>query len=167
MANTNEALVYGWSNQLLGNTVSQTGFAQPGNAPAATTVSSASQASSGDGYSAAGTGTYGSNEVLTNPGYAASPTLVTPGPLTATALGTVGSATAYANPSGLAASVVIACGGAATVTAASVAPAGSSTFTSVGLTLPNTTRGTIEVPPGGQVKVTYTGTPTWVWNAIS
>ena len=166
MANTNEALVYGWSNQLLGNTASQTGYSQPGNAPAATTVSSASQASSGDGYSAAGTGTYGSNEVLTNPGYAASPSLVTPGALTAPALPTSGTGIAV-NPSGLAASVMAACGGSATVTAVSVAPAGSTTFTSIGFTLANNTDGQFDVPPAGQVKITYTGTPTWVWTAIN
>ncbi len=167
MANTNEYLVYGWSVQSLGNTVSQTGYAEPGNAPAATTVSTDNQATSGYGYSPAGTGTYGSNEALINPGYAASPGVVSPGALTVTALGTVGTNTAYASPSGLAASVTVACGGAATVTAVTVAPAGSSTFTSIGFTLANSTSGSFTVPPAGSVKVTFTGTPTWVWTAVN
>ena len=165
MANTNEALVYAWTNQLLGNTAGESGYAQPGNAPAATTVSTDNQASSGYGYSPAGTGTYGTNESLINPGYAASPSLVSPGALTAPSLPTSSTGIAV-NPSGLAASVMATCGGAATVTAVSIAPAGSSTFTSVGFTLANSTDGEFTVPAAGQVKITYTGTPTWVWTAV-
>jgi hypothetical protein len=166
MANTNENLVYAWTVQALGNTVSQTGYAEPGNAPAAASLSAASQATSGDGYSAAGTGTYGSNESLTNPGYASAPGLVTPGALTAPSLPTSGTGIAV-NPSGLSASVMVTCGGAATVTAVSIAPAGSTTFTSIGFTLANSTDGEFTVPPAGQVKITYTGTPTWVWTAVN
>jgi len=161
MANTNEALVYGWSNQLLGNTAGQTGYSQPGNAPAATTVSTDNQASSGAPQPIAGNVT----EVLTNPGYAASPSLISPGALTAPALPTSGTGIAL-NPSGLAASVLATCGAGATVTAVSIAPAGSSTFTAIGFTLANSTDGEFTVPPAGQVKITYTGTPTWVWTAI-
>ena len=62
---------------------------------------------------------------------------------------------------------MVTCGGSATVTAVSIAPAGSSTFTSIGFTLANSTDGQFDVPPAGQVKITYTGTPTWVWTAIN
>ena len=162
MANTNEALVYGWSVQSLGNTVSQSGYGTPGNAPAAGSVSTLNQSTSGAPFPAPA----GITEVLANPGYAASPALVTPGALTAPALPTSGTGIAV-NPSGLAASVMVTCGGAATVTAVSVAPAGSTTFTSIGFTLANSTDGQFDVPPAGQVKITYTGTPTWVWTAIN
>ena len=67
MANTDEARVYGWTPQKLGATAGESGYAQPGAAPAATTVSSAEQASSGAPGPVAGNVT----EALTNPGYAA------------------------------------------------------------------------------------------------
>ncbi len=162
MANTNEYLVYGWNSQQLGNTAGQSGYAEPGNAPAATTVSADNQATSGAPSPVAGN----VPEILTNPGYASSPGTVTPGALTAPSLPTSGTGIAL-NPSGLAASVMVTCGGSATVTAVSTAPAGSTTFTSIGYTLGNLSSGSFLVPPAGQVKITYTGTPTWAWTAIN
>lgn len=155
MANTNEALVYGWDVQQLGNTVGQTGYAQPANAPAAAAVSAAEQASGGAPFPAPA----GITEVLTNPGYAASPGNMTPGPITAPAI--PASTVAAANPSGLAASVTITGG---TVTVVAVAPAGSATFTTVAAATPCT----VTVPPGGSIKLTYSVVPTsWAWVANS
>lgn len=155
MANTNEALVYGWDVQQLGATAGQTGYAQPGNAPAAAAVSAAEQATSGAPYPAPA----GVTEVLTNPGYASSPGNMTPGPITAPSI--PASTVAASNPSGLAATVTITGG---TVTVISVAPAGSATFTQVGTTTP----ASVTVPPGGQIKMTYSVVPTsWAWVANS
>ena|ERR1700761_2578120 len=158
MANQNEYLSYGWSNQSLGNTAGQSGYAQPGNAPAATTVSTAEQASAGAPSPLPGNVT----EILTNPGYAASPALITPGNLTVTALATVTTGTSYQNPSGLAANVVISGG---TISGVSVAPDNNGapgTYVQVG-----TTDGTYGVPAGGFIKVSFTGTPTWAWTAVN
>ena len=65
MANQNEALVYGWNPQQLGNTESQTGYAQPGNAQSAST---AEQTSAGAPSPVAGN----VSQILENPGYASS-----------------------------------------------------------------------------------------------
>lgn len=162
MPNTNEALVYGWSNQQLGNVVGQTGYAVPGNAPAAGTVSTADQVSAGAPSPIAGNVT----QILENPGYGISGAAVSPGALTAPALPVSGSGIAL-NPSGLNSSVTVVTGGAATVTAVSVAPAGSTSFQAIGFTLPVSSSGTFQVPGAGQVKITYTGTPTWSWTAVN
>ncbi len=68
MANANEALVYGWTPQSLGATAGESGYAQPGNAPASTTVSTAEQVSAGAPNPLPGSIT----QILENPGYASS-----------------------------------------------------------------------------------------------
>jgi len=164
MANTNENLVYGWSNQQLGNTAGQSGYSQPGNAPAATTVSAAEQPSSGASFAPAPTTNV--TEVLTNPGYALTPANITPGPVTAPSLPTSSTGVAV-NPSGLSCVVTVVTGAGATVTDVQVAPANSSTYTDLTTTVAASSSGTFSVPPGGKCKITYTGTPTWTWVAVS
>lgn len=156
-ANQNFNNVYGWDAQQLGAAATgQSGYAQPANAPAPQTVAAAEQASSGASAAPAPTVVA---EVLTNPGYAASPSLMTPGPFTAPSI--PATTVAATNPSGLAASVSISGG---TVTVVAVAPAGSSTFTTVATSTPCT----VTVPPGGQIKMTYSVVPTsWGWVAVS
>lgn len=156
MANQDQNLNFGWHTQKLGNTAGQSGFSQAGNAPVAANVSAASQVS-------AGAPVVGPNPAVTtileNPGYAGSPAAMTPGPVTAPSI--PASTVAASNPSGLSANVNIAGG---TVTVISIAPAGSSTFTQVGTTTP----ATVTVPPGGQIKMTYSVVPTsWSWVAIN
>jgi hypothetical protein len=155
MANQNDYLVYGWDVQTLGAVAGQSGYAQPGNAPQAPVVSAAEQVSAGAPFPA----NPGVTQVLENPGYAASPANMTPGLVTAPAI--PASTVAASNPSGLAATVQINGG---TVTAISIASAGSSTFTQVGTTTP----ATVTVPPGGQIKMTYSVVPTsWTWTAVN
>lgn len=157
MANTNEYLVYGWSVQQNGATAGQSGYSQPGNAPAAG-AAGALEASSGNGFSPAGTGAYGSNPVLSSPGYASSPALIIPGQLTPPTVPTNGNGTAN-NPSGLEAQVTITGG---TLTAVKVAAAGSSTYTQVG-----TGAGVYQVPGGGSIQLTGSVAPTWTWVAVN
>lgn len=158
MANTNEALVYAWSVQQLGNTASQTGYAQPATqAPAAGALSAAQQASSGASAAPAPTAVA---EVLTNPGY---------GGAEGTILGVVtppavpASTVAIQNPNGLAAQVTISGG---TVTAVNVAPntaSGAGTYVQVA----SGTGVQVTVPPGGWIKITYSVAPTWTWTTIN
>jgi hypothetical protein len=163
MANTNENLVYGWSNQQLGATAGQSGYAQVGNAPAGTTVSAAEQVSAGASFAPSPTVV---SDVLTNPGYAASPANMTPGPVTAPAVPTSGSGVAV-NPSGLAVSVLVVTGAGVTVTDAQVAPAGGS-YTDLHLAIAASSSGSFTIPPGGTCKITYAGgTPTWTFNAVN
>jgi hypothetical protein len=75
MANTNEAMVYGWTPQALGATTGESGYAQPGVNTSASTVSTAEQPSAGAPFPAKS----GVTKVLTNPGYA-SATQVAAGP---------------------------------------------------------------------------------------
>lgn len=178
MPNPNELLVWGWNVQGAGyanqavNGVPGQGYAMAANAPAAANVSTALQAGGGLPYPAGAENVQGeaagsqTAQILTNPVYAGSPGLITPGNLTPPALPTSGTGIAV-NPSGLEAAVTIATGAGATVTAVSVAPAGSSTFTSIGFTLAASSDGQIQIPGAGQVKITYTGTPTWVWTAVN
>jgi hypothetical protein len=156
MANQNENLVYGWQVQQLGNTASQTGYAQPGQAPNGTTVSAAEQASSGASAAPAPTVVA---EVLTNPGYAGGNGTML-GVVTAPAV--PASTVAIQNPFGLAAQVTVIGG---TVTAVNVAPnvAGAAgTYVQVG-----SGDGQVTVPPAGWIKVTYSVAPTWSWTTIN
>lgn len=161
MANQDQNLNYAWNVQKLGNTASQTGYAQPDTAaPSAAALSAALESTSGNGYSPAGTGAYGSNAVLTNPGYAGG---------NGTMLGVVtapsvpASTVAIQNPYGNTAQVTLSGG---TVTFINVAPntaSGAGTFTQVGTTTP----AQVLVPPGGWIKVTYSVAPTWTWTTIN
>lgn len=158
MANTNEALVYGWHVQQLGASAGQTGYAQVATqAPAAAALSAAQQASSGAPFPAPGGG--GVTEVLTNPGY---------GGAEGTPLGVVtapavpASTVAIQNPYGLAAQVTVIGG---TVTAVNVAPntaSGAGTYVQVG-----SGDGQVTVPPAGYIKITYSVAPTWSWTTIN
>lgn len=159
MANTNEALVYGWDVQTLGAAgTGQTGYAQPGVVPATANLGAALQASSGAPYPAPGNG--GVTEALTNPGYADGNTQL--GAITAPTI--PATTVAVQNPSGLACIVTIVAG---TVSAVATAPwatsAGAATFTTVN---PGET-GTetqVTVPGGGFIKLTYSVVPTsWAW----
>lgn len=157
MANTNENLVYGWSNQQLGATAGQTGYAQPGNAPAVSSISAAEQASSGASAAPAPTAVA---EVLTNPVYAVSPALMTPGPITAPTVPATN--VGVQNPSGLQAQVTVTGG---TLTNIQVAPnvnGAAGTYTIVG-----TTAGVYQVPGSGFIKWTGSGAPTWAWLAVN
>lgn len=157
-ANQNFNNVYGWDVQQLGAAATgQTGYAQGGNAPAAPAagVTAAEQVSAG------APGPFPGNVVnaLENPGYAASPALMTPGPVAAPSI--PATTVAAANPYGLAASVSISGG---TVTVVAVAPANSNTFTTVATSTPST----VTVPPGGQIKLTYSVVPTaWGWTLVN
>jgi hypothetical protein len=164
MANTNEYLVLGWSNQQLGATAGQSGYAQPAPVPAAANVSTAEQAGSNAPAPVIMGGTGASNnpavDVLTNPGYASGNGTVL-GAITAPSV--PATTVAVQNPSGLAAIVTITGG---TVTAVSTAPwaasAGAASFTTVnpGETSSETQ---VTVPPGGFIKMTYSAAPTWSW----
>jgi hypothetical protein len=153
MANTNEALVYGWSNQALGATAGQTGYAQPGVAPTVANVSTALQASSGASSAPAPTAVA---EVLTNPGYAdGEATMV--GAITAPSV--PATTVALQSPTGLASRVTLTGG---TVTAVQVAPnvgGSAGTYTTVA----TATGVTVTVPPAGFIKLTYSAAPTWSW----
>lgn len=154
MANQDQNLNYGWHTQKLGATAGQTGFSQPANAPVAANVSASLQAGAGNGYSPT-IGAYGSNNVLVNEGYSASPALMTPGAVTPPSI--PASTVAQANPYGVPVTVSLSAG---TVTVVAVAPANSSTFTTVATSSPCT----VTVPPGGQIKLTYSVVPTsWGW----
>src|SRR6185312_17268045 len=115
-ANQNFNLVYGWDVQALGNVAGQTGYAVPGNAPAAPQLTSAEQVSAGAPSPLPGNVT----QILENPGYGNSGAAVLPGPLTAPAVPTSGTGIAL-NPSGLNASVLVATGAGVTVTQVAVA----------------------------------------------
>lgn len=170
MANTNEALVYGWSNQQLGATAGQSGYAQPDTqVPAATTVSGAEQVSGGNpsppgamNVQGEASGSYGA-QILTNPGYASgNGTLlgvVTPPTMGATTVG-------IQSPYGLAAQVTLSGG---TVTSISVAPntaSGAGTYVQLA-TSDTPPSGQVIVPAGGWIKVSYTGSPTWTWTTTN
>lgn len=170
MANTNEALVYGWSNQALGATAGQTGYAQPDTqAPVAAALASATQVSAGNPSPPGAMNVQGENsgsytsQILENPGYATgNGTLlgvVTPPTMGATTVG-------IQSPYGLAAQVTVSGG---TVTSISVAPntaAGAGTYVQLetGDTPPNNQ---VLVPGGGWIKVSYTGSPTWTWTTTN
>ena|SRR6185437_3753054 len=157
MANTNEALVYGWSNQQLGAAAGQTGYAQNGVNPAAASVSAAEQLTAGAPSPLPGNVT----QILENPGYAANPAAISPGAVTAPSI--PASTVAVQNPTGLNCQVSILTG---TLTVISVAPlvnGVAGTFTQVGTTAP----ANISVPPGGFIKMTYSVAPTWVWVATN
>ena len=151
-ANQNFNNVYGWDAQQLGAAgTGISGYASPANVPVSPTVSAAEQASSGASAAPAPTVLA---EVLTNPGYAVAPSLMTPGPIAAPSI--PATTVAANNPSGLPATVSISGG---TVTVVAVAPAGGS-FTTVATSTPST----VTVPPGGQIKLTYSVVPTsWGW----
>ena len=156
MANQDQNLNFGWHSQKLGNTAGQSGFAQVGAAPVAANVSTDEQIS-------AGAPVVGPNpavtSILRNPGYALSPVNMIPGPITAPTI--PASTVAAANPSGLSAQVNIVGG---TVTVIAVAVAGSSTFTTMATSSP----ATVTVPPGGQIKMTYSVVPTsWSWTGVN
>lgn len=156
MANQDQNLVYAWSAQKLGNTVSQTGYAQPDlAAPTAGALSAALQGSSGAPFPAPA----GITEVLTNPGYSTGNGtvlgVITPPTIPATTV-------ALQNPTGLPALVTITGG---TVTVIAVAPntaSGAGTF--VTLATSTATPVQVTVPPGGFIKLTYSVVPTgWTW----
>ena len=157
-ANQNFNLVYGWDAQQLGAAATGlSGYAQPANVPAAP----AAGVTAAEQISAGAPGPFPGNvtQILENPGYAASPALMTPGPIAAPSIPATG--VAAANTSGLAASVSISGG---TVTVVAVAPAGSSTYTTVATSTPST----VTVPPGGSIKMTYSVVPTaWGWTLVS
>jgi|SRR6185312_13836732 len=153
MANTDQNLVYAWSVQKLGNTVSQTGYAQPDlAAPTPGALSAALQGSSGPPSPLPGNVL----EVLTNPGYATGNGTVM-GVITAP---TVPATTvAIQNPTGLTVLVTLSGG---TVTAVNVAPntaSGAGTFTQLATSSPTQ----VQVPPSGWIKLTYSVAPTWTW----
>jgi hypothetical protein len=165
MANTNQSLVTGWSAQQLGATSGQTGYAQPGNSPTYLNLATAAQPGAGVAVPA-GAGNVNSENsaayaagILTNPGYSANPSAMTPGNFSVTALGQVGSGNGYQSPSGLTAQVTIAGG---TITDVWMAPGSEGqpgTYVVMG-----TTDGTYTVPPGYWIKVSWSGsTPTWSW----
>lgn len=159
MANVNEALVYGWANQQLGATAGQTGYAQNGVDPAVGNVSSAMQASSGAPQPIAGNVT----EVLTNPGYASSPALISPGAVASALVPVPATTVGFQNPTGINCSVAITGG---TVTVIAVAPlvnGAAGTYT----TLATASPANISVPPAGFVKLTYSAAPTWTWVATN
>lgn len=151
-ANQNFNNVYGWDAQQLGAAgTGLSGYAQPANAPVAANVSAAEQPLSGASFSPSPTAV---PEVLVNPGYAASPALMTPGPITPPSI--PASTVAATNTSGLPATVSISGG---TVTVVAVAAVGGS-FVTVATSTPCT----VVVPPGGQIKMTYSVVPTsWGW----
>lgn len=163
MANQDQNLNYAWQAQKLGATAGQSGYAEPGAAPATGTVSTAEQVSAGAPSPLAGNVT----QLLTNPGYGNSGAAVQPGSLTAPTVPTSGSGIAL-NPSGLNASVIVATGAGVTVTQVAVAPAGSSTFQNLNVSIAASSSGSFQCPPAGQVKITYAGgTPTWAWTAVN
>lgn len=151
MPNQDQNLVYGWHSQKLGATAGQSGYGQVGAAPVAANVATALQVSAG----APGAGPNPAvTTILENPGYAAAPGLMTPGPVTPPAI--PATTVAQANPYGVPVSVVITGG---TISIVATAPAGSSTFTTVGAG-----PGSYTVPPGGSIKLTYSVVPTsWSW----
>lgn len=167
MANTNEALVYAWSNQQLGAVAGQTGYAQNGVNPAVANVSTASQPTAGNpsppgamNVQGENSGSYGA-QILENPGYASSPAAISPGAVTAPAV--PASTVAVQNPTGLNCQVSILTG---TLTVIQVAPlvnGAAGTYTQVGTTAP----ANVSVPPGGFIKMTYSVAPTWVWIATN
>lgn len=168
MPNPNELLVWGWNVQGAGygnqsvNGVPGQGYATPGVNPApSTTVSSAEQASSGAPYPAPGGG--GVTEVLTNPGYASSPALISTGAIASALVPVPATTVAFQNPTGLNCTVSILTG---TLTVISVAPLANGvagTYTQVGTTAP----AEVSVPPGGFIKMTFSVAPTWVWTATN
>lgn len=160
MANTNEALVYGWGVQQLGATAGQTGYAQNGVNPATANVSAAEQPSSGASAAPAPTAVA---EVLTNPGYAVSPATMSPGAVPAALVPVPATTVGFQNPTGLNCSVTLAGG---TVTVVAVAPlvnGAAGTYTTIATSSP----ATVSVPPGGFVKLTYSVAPTWTWVATN
>lgn len=169
-ANVNENLVFGWSNQQLGATAGQTGYAQNGVNPAAASVSTAEQVSGGNPSPPGAMNVQGENsgayaaQILTNPGYASAPAAVSPGAVTAPAF--AATTVAVQNPTGLNCSVLITGG---TVTVVAVAPlvnGVAGTFTTMATS--TATPVNISVPPGGFVKLTYSVVPTsWVWVATN
>ena len=167
MANTNEYLVYGWSVQQLGNTVSQTGYGYPALIPVSASVSTAEQITGGNPSPPGAMNVQGENsgsyaaQILTNPGYGISGAAVTPGAVTAPTV--PASTVAAQNPTGLNCQVSLLTG---TTTVISVAPlvnGAAGTYTQVGTTSP----ANVSVPPGGFIKVTYSVAPTWVWIATN
>lgn len=160
MANTNEALVYAWSNQQLGATAGQTGYAQNGVAPSVGNLSAAEQASSGASAAPAPTAVA---EVLTNPGYASNPATISPGAVPAAMVPVPATTVGLQNPTGLNCSVTVTGG---TVTGVAVAPlvnGAAGTYTTIATASP----ATVSVPPGGFVKLTYSAAPTWTWVATN
>jgi hypothetical protein len=162
MANQDQNLNFAWQVQKLGAVAGQTGYGQNGLAPAVANVSAAEQPLSG--ASAAPAPTANVTEVLTNPGYASSPALISPGPVTAPAF--AASTVAVQNPTGLNCSVLITGG---TVTVIAVAPlvnGAAGTYTTIATSTASPV--SLSVPPGGFVKITYSVVPTsWVWIATN
>jgi hypothetical protein len=161
MANQDQNLNFAWQVQKLGAVAGQTGYGQNGVNPTATTVSAAEQVSSGASAAPAPTAVA---EVLTNPGYASSPAAISLGAIASALVPVPATTVAFQNPTGLNCSVTFA--GGTAVNPIQVAPlvnGAAGTYTTVATASP----ATISVPPGGFVKMTYTGAPTWVWVATN
>lgn len=161
MANQDQNLNYGWANQKLGAVAGQTGYSQNGVNPASTTVSAAEQITSGASAAPAPTVVA---EVLTNPGYASNPATMSPGAVPAALVPVPATTVGFQNPTGLNCSVTVTGGTAVSVIA--VAPlvnGAAGTYTTIATATP----ATVSVPPGGFIKLTFTGAPTWTWVATN
>lgn len=159
MANQDQNLVYGWGVQKLGNTVSQTGYAVPAVVPASAVVSAAEQVSAGAPSPLPGNVT----QILENPGYAASPALMSPGAVAAALVPVPATTVAFQNPIGLNCQVAILTGTVSIVAVAPLVNGAAGTFTTVAIAAP----ANISVPPGGFIKMTYSVAPTWIWIATN